>query len=417
MLDLISQNRHWQGYPIDIQSKRRNIASSIFADLDTDLIALITGPRRVGKSVLLMQVLDDLLKVKKISPKQILTYTFLPSNTSDLLKEVFDKYIAEYCDLNNKFYLFFDEVQYLQGYEEKIKFIYDMYKGRVKIFLTGSLSLSYKRRMQESLAGRFFEYRMFPLFFDEYLYLKNDAEYLQYKKVVTTHDEALILGFISKYKQDFEMFLRLKRLPETIWLNSQQSKLYNENVKGQSLNQDAFDYFDISSPNVLNSLFDYISKHNGSELSIRSIAQKLSGVSEITISKYIDILDVMGMIYIVYNTTDSLKKNNSLRKVYASSHNSDSQLDIGHLVESYILEKLLAQKKDVTFFRKREREVDFLIPNEKIAMEVKYRSQINSTDLKNIRQFSKTNNYQTHIVTLNNYTATETIQHIPAILY
>ena len=89
MLDLISQNRHWQGYPIDIQSKRRNIASSIFADLDTDLIALITGPRRVGKSVLLMQVLDDLLKVKKISPKQILTYTFLPSNTSDLLKNPF----------------------------------------------------------------------------------------------------------------------------------------------------------------------------------------------------------------------------------------------------------------------------------------------------------------------------------------
>ena len=170
------------------------------------------------------------------------------------------------------------------------------------------------------------------------MYLKNDVEYSQYKKVVTTHDDALILGFINKYKQEFETFLRLKRLPETIWLNDEQSRLYNENVKGQSLNQDAFDYFDISSPNTLNSLFDYISKNSGSELSIRSIAQKLSGVSEITISKYIDILDVMGMIYIVYNTTDSLKRSNSLRKVYASSHNSDSQLDIGHLAESYVLE-------------------------------------------------------------------------------
>ena len=266
----------------------------------------------MGKSVLLLQVLDHLIQNKKVAPKQILSFTFSPSDTTDLLEKIFNTYIQEYCDLNKPFYLFFDEIQYLKGYEEKIKLIYDSYKGRVKIFLTGSLSLSYKKRMQESLAGRFFEYRMFPLFFDEYLYLKNDGDYKQYKKVLKEQDSIRILGFVKQYKQEFETFLKLKRLPETIWFDDEQSVLYNENVKGQSLNQDVFDYFDISSPNILNSLFDYLSKHNGAELSIRSIAQKLSGVSEITISKYIDILDIMGLIYIVYNTTNTLKKSNSL---------------------------------------------------------------------------------------------------------
>ena len=230
MIDIISQNPHWQGLTPKVQIKQRTIVKSVLADLDTDLIALITGPRRVGKSVLLLQVLDHLIQNKDVTPKQILSYTFSPSNTSDLLEEIFNTYIQEYCDLNKPFYLFFDEIQYLKGYEEKIKLIYDSYKGRAKIFLTGSLSLSYKKRMQESLAGRFFEYRMFPLFFDEYLYLKSDENYHQYKKVLKEKDSALILGFVKKYKQEFETFLKLRRLPETIWFNDEQSVLYNNFV-------------------------------------------------------------------------------------------------------------------------------------------------------------------------------------------
>lgn len=416
MIDIISQNPHWQGLMPNVQSKKRTIVASVLADLDTDLIALITGPRRVGKSVLLLQVLDHLIQNKNVLPKQILSYTFSPSDTGDLLEEIFNTYIQEYCDLNNPFYLFFDEVQYLQGYEEKIKLIYDAYKGRAKIFLTGSLSLSYKKRMQESLAGRFFEYRMFPLFFDEYLYLKDEVDYHEYKKVLERQDDALILGFIKRYRQEFETFLKLRRLPETIWLNDEQSALYNENVKGQSLNQDVFDYFDISSPNILNALFDHISKHNGLEFSIKSIAQKLSGVSEITISKYIDILDIMGLIYIVYNTTNTLKKSNSLRKAYVSSHNIDPLLSIGYAVETYVLETLLSQRKSVTFYRKREKEIDFLIPNEKLAIEVKYRSNIIELDLKNIQQFSEKHKYQARLITLNDYSISEKIKRIPIIL-
>ena len=416
MVDVISQNSHWQGLMPNIQSKQRTMVKSVLADLDTDLIALITGPRRVGKSVLLLQILDHLIKNKNIAPKQILSYTFSPSDTNELLEEIFNTYIQEYCDLNKQFYLFFDEIQYLQGYEEKIKLIYDAYKGRVKIFLTGSLSLSYKRRMQESLAGRFFEYRMFPLFFDEYLHLKNDADYDQYNKVVEEIDSTLILGFVKKYKQEFETFLKLKRLPETIWFNDEQSLLYNENVKGQSLNQDVFDYFDISNPNILNSLFDYISKNNGAEFSIRSVAQKLSGVSEITISKYVDILEIMGLIYIVYNTTNTLKKSNSLRKVYVSSHNGDPLCNIGYMVESYALETFLSRKKDITFFRERGKEIDFLVPQEKLAIEVKYRSNIKDLDLKNIQQFSEKNSYRIFLVTLNDYLESEVIRKVPALL-
>jgi len=414
MVDIVSQNPHWQGLMPNVQFKQRTMVKFVLADLDTDLIALITGPRRVGKSVLLLQILDHLIKNKNIAPKQIFSYAFSPSDTNELLDEIFNIYIQEYCDLNKQFYLFFDEIQYLQGYEEKIKLIYDSYKGRVKIFLTGSLSLSYKRRMQESLAGRFFEYRMFPLFFNEYLYLKNDVDYHKYKQVVDSKDSALILGFVKQYRQEFETFLKLKRFPETIWFNDEQSVLYNENVKGQSLNQDAFDYFDISSPNTLNTLFDYISKHNGAEFSISSIAQKLSGVSEITISKYIDILEIMGLVYIVYNTTNPLKKSNSLRKIYVSSHNADILSNIGYMVESYVLETLLSQRKDVTFFREREKEVDFLVPQEKLAIEVKYRSNISNLDFTNIQQFSEKNNFQIFLITLNDYLESKGIDKMPA---
>ncbi|MDA1079665.1 MAG: ATP-binding protein [bacterium] len=416
MINILSQNPHWQGIVSLLQPKRRTVVENVLADLDTDLIALITGPRRVGKSVLLLQVLDHLIQDMHVSPKQILFYTFSPSDTSDLLESVFGEYIHEHCDLNKPFYLFFDEIQYLDGYEEKIKRIYDTYKGRAKLFLTGSLSLNYKRRMHESLAGRFFEYRMFPLFFDEYLYLKDDADYDQYKKITTAKDAALTLGFVKKYRQEFETFLTLKRLPETIWLTDEQSALYNENVKGQSLNQDAFEYFDIASPNTLQALFSYISAHNGLEFRGRAVAQKLAGVSEITISKYIDVLEIMGMVYIAYNTTNSLKKANSLRKIYLSSHNSDPLLNIGFAVESYVLEKLLSQKKEVAFYRKRQQEIDFLIPNEKIAIEVKYRSDTTHFDLTNMQQFSQAHGYQNQLITLNEYAESVELSKLPAML-
>ena len=58
----------------------------------------------------------------------------------------------------------FDEIQYVNGYESMIKMIYDN-KDSCKIFITGSLSLSYKKRMSESLTGRFFSYKLFPLNF------------------------------------------------------------------------------------------------------------------------------------------------------------------------------------------------------------------------------------------------------------
>ena len=68
--------------------------------------------------------------------------------------------------------LLFDEVQKASDWENKIKTVYDLYKGHAKIYLSGSESLFILKKSKETLAGRLFEFKVEPLYFKEFLNFK-----------------------------------------------------------------------------------------------------------------------------------------------------------------------------------------------------------------------------------------------------
>lgn len=378
--NIIFQNNQWKEGKFDTFEFKRDLFKKVWDDLETKLIGLITGPRRVGKSVLLKQIANELIAKKSVSPRQILFYEFSPNDSQDVIWSVFDYFSKEICDPRLPIYIFFDEIQYVARYESMVKNIYDNINN-CKIFVTGSLSLTYKKKMQESLAGRFFSYKLYPLNFLEFIKLYKLASLELYDEVKKEKDSIKKTYLLTQLNADFRQFLEKGRYPETFNLSSDQNRAYLSNIINQSLNQDAYSYFKIEKPTVINSLFDYIRQNNGGLISFNKIADQM-GASNQTIAFYLDILVQMGIVYVVYNSVNPLSKAQSSKKVYINSSFAllDTKLDIqtatGFAVESYVLEKLLEKGETVTFWRKREKEVDFLIPDKRIGYEVKFRSSI-----------------------------------------
>ncbi|MEA2036412.1 MAG: AAA family ATPase, partial [Nanoarchaeota archaeon] len=319
------------------------------------------------------------------------------------IRLAFELYRDEFANNTQRQYIFFDEVQYIDDYQEYIKLIYDKRKTEIKFFLTGLLSLDYKKRVQDSLAGRYFEYRMFPLFFEEYLYLSGHPLYQQFLSVKNDPDLAKVTGLTEKLSSLFRDFLYFYRLPETIGYDQEQATLYIQTVKAQSLNKDVLDYFEVRKPQLINLLYEEIVRRSGDEISLRSLSQKGFKTTHQTLSKYLEILEIMSLVYVVYNTDKLVKQTKALKKVYTSSHFCSEDRDVGYLVESYVLERLLSESNTVTFYRQRNKEVDFLLPKKKQAIEVKYRSKLEPEDLISLGEFSKKRGFQSKIVTLKDY--------------
>lgn len=368
------QNDQWTNKDINSWPIHRDLFAKIWQDIDIKPMIFLTGPRRVGKSIILDQLAEKLTAEKSVSPKDILFFEFNQSDTDETIWEVFETFKKQVVSgENRRLFIFFDEIQFVKGYENVIKEIYDNHN--VKIALTGSLSLSYKRRMKESMAGRFFPYHLFPLNFREYLKFKNSTPIS-----IDPTSNLIRNQQLDALNTKFRDFLEFGRFPETINLTPDQTRAYAQTILGQSLTQDAFSYFKIEKPQIMLALFAHIQKNNGSEIKIQNLASEI-GANRETIAAYIDILEQMGLIYILKNTTNPLKMAKSSRKAYTSStfalleSKRDFQTTFGFAAESYCLERLLEKSETVTFFRERDKEIDFLLPEKKIAYEVKFRSK------------------------------------------
>jgi predicted AAA+ superfamily ATPase len=381
-------NPHWNNITPLKYNKKREIFQNLVENLANQQICFLVGARRSGKSVLLEQLLDYLL-VSKIQPTQILFYEFSANENSQRIWEILDIYKTKVGNLEQNTYLFFDEIQYLPNFEIEIKLIYDRFPN-LKIFLTGSLSLSYKRKMEESLAGRIFVYKTLLLNFREYLDFSSSENLNNFDKLKTEIKPFQSKLIIDQLLPEFNTFLTRGRYPELAIKSTLEPKQYLESILNQSLNQDAINYFQVQKPNLLRNLFDYFVQNSGLEASVLNISQVASADRE-TVQKYIDVLELLGLIYILPNSQNPLKVSQTKPKIYTSSI-WVNQFDPNHLqktgfiMESYVLERLLGKNINPNFYRDRNNEIDFVNWREKKAFEVKYRL---NTNIREIEKYSK----------------------------
>jgi len=177
----------------------RAIDREIKVDLQSDLINDIVGSRRVGKTYLMFSLIKKLLK--RVNKRATIYLNFESRHFYPLSPNVFNEIVAFIHQENlfsrhKRVFLFLDEIQRVDGWEKFIRSIYDEFKGKIKIFVSGSSANLLSEEYGRLLTGRHLTVPVFPLSFREFLRFKNhqlssfsEREVAQLKKLVEEYLE------------------------------------------------------------------------------------------------------------------------------------------------------------------------------------------------------------------------------------
>ena len=152
--------------------KREKYLKNIRPFYEQDLIKVITGIRRCGKSVILTQIIDE-LKQKGVKESQVIYINFEFMDYVDITDaKKLNSYVEDKIVNNEKYYLFFDEIQNVIGWEKVVNSFKAKYADKVSIFITGSNSDLLSGELATHIAGRYVSFKIYPFTFDEVCELK-----------------------------------------------------------------------------------------------------------------------------------------------------------------------------------------------------------------------------------------------------
>ncbi|HLC58565.1 MAG TPA: AAA family ATPase, partial [Candidatus Nanoarchaeia archaeon] len=180
---------------------KREIFPKISGLINYRQIVILSGLRRVGKTTLLYQIIE--LLIKKINSKKILYFNF--DKKVEEIIEILESY-QKLVNINwkkEKMFVFLDEITRLNEWATKLKMLYDAFPN-LKFFISSSGSLSLEEEAIKNLGGRYFIFNIKPLSFKEYLELKNKKNMLK---------EASL--FEKEIKEEIESYL-LRSFPEIV---------------------------------------------------------------------------------------------------------------------------------------------------------------------------------------------------------
>jgi len=312
-------NPWWTTNTIDeyFQSMQRRLYLDLFYPLinDTDLRRgiLLMGPRRVGKTVMLYHAIQKLIESGINAQKIIYISVETPIYNRISLEELFDlaRIAVATPEDRNGFYVIYDEIQYLKDWEIHLKSVIDTFRN-TKFIASGSAAAALKKKSQESGAGRFTDFILPPLTFNEYIHLKN-LNALMYPSSIEWLGEK-VDSFdtidIRKLNEHFIHYINFGGYPEVVFSEKIQANpgLYiRSDIIDKVLLRDLPSIYGISDVQELNSLFTVIAFHSGSEFSYDNLS-KVSGVKKDTLRKYIEYLQAAFLIKIIHKTDVNAKK-------------------------------------------------------------------------------------------------------------
>jgi len=432
--NLQNQNPWWiiSGYkPEESTWEHRDLYLKLKENLKNNLILNILGLRRVGKSSIMKQLINNLLgrNVKSTfvfyhsfdDLKQIKTTDFLDQLLSFYLEEILQ---SKVYNLENKVYVFLDEIQYIDNWQAVLKKYYDLSNKKIKFIISGSQSLLLRDKNKESLAGRIFEFYLPPLSFKELLIIKKEKNIkTQEIDLFEVDKNFLLLGKIDfKYAQKLKSLAREYVLngqfPECLEMDNEEQKneYILESVLGKLL-EDIVKLQKIEKTEELKTIAYQLLNNISSIFELKNIGSEI-GVSYLTLEKYLQFLKNGYLLEILHKDYRSIiKKGRSLKKIYSTSTNFTCSLNgykenhfdevpeiFGKIIENLIYNILSKKYSKLNFWRDGEKEVDFIIKNKKniIPIEVKFKNNIARSDLKNIIFYCKKKKRTTGIIITKN---------------
>ncbi len=396
-------NPWWENKEISIPNYKRHIFAEVEKYMKTKQIIAIVGLRRVGKTVLMKQIIRELPSSVKKENVFYFLFDELIGQKPEVLEDILDYYLKTIAK-DGKKYIFLDEIQKVPYWQEILKRFYDT-RGDLKFVVSGSASLQIKKS-KESLAGRIFDFHMPVLTFREFLELngfdveKAELNFKSLKKIYerNLHKKAAIEKMFLEY-------IFKGAFPEiAIEEDEQIIKNYiRSSVIEKIILEDIPAVFDVKKKDILSAMMEYCSRETSNLIEISNLAKTL-GINYETARSYIFYLQKSFIIDILYNysksTAKQLRKNKKIHIAHPSititimGHSKDSlriEELVGKFVETVIFQhaKLLSER--IFFWRTPQKdEVDVVLEiGRAIPIEVKYRSRIGLADSASVEKFMK----------------------------
>lgn len=349
--------------------KREKYLKNIRPFYEQDLIKVIMGIRRSGKSVILTQIIDE-LKENGIKDDQIIYVNFEFADYIDITdaKELND-FIEKKLVNKNKYYIFFDEIQNVNNWEKAVNSLKSKYKENVSIFITGSNSDLLSGELATHIAGRYVSFKVYPFTFDEVCELKDIKNKDKYQ-----------------LEKQFDDYIIWGGLPQRFFMTDDfQIKTYLSDVYNSIVIKDIVERFKIKDLDLFNKILTFIVTSPSQTFSAESLSNYLMSenivVSKMTIYNYLEYMcramlinkadryDVRGKRILTgkykYYLTDL-----GLGQVV----NNERKKQMGAYLKNIVYNELISRGYDVKVGTLENGEIDFIATrfNEKEYYQVSY---------------------------------------------
>ena len=322
---------------------------------DQNIIKVISGVRRCGKSTLLMMFANELVQ-NGVEEKQIQFYNFEDLDTM-AIGNIYQihTYIKERLIADKPNYIFLDEIQNINEFQRLVDSLY--IKPNVDVYITGSNAYMLSGELATLLTGRYVEINLLPLQFSEYYnFMLSKSPNLSKQEILANY---IYYGGIPEY---------IKQLN----INEKQADLFAQSILKTIVEKDIFQRLNITNKHDFNKILDFIFDTVGSYVSPRSISDTLRSngtiVDKQTVAKYLDALCEAYLIYKVprfeikgKGLLQTLNKYYAVDPCFAKVRLKKTILkDRSHWLENMVYLELIRINKEVFIGKRNNLEVDFV---------------------------------------------------------
>ena len=348
--------------------KRERYMSRIRPFINTDLIKVLTGMRRSGKSVMLELIQEELL-MSGVANNQFISFNFEAMTNAHLCtaEALHAEIMQQAAAIDSKVYLFFDEIQEVVNWEKCVNSF--RVELNCDIYITGSNAKLLSGELATYLAGRYVEFIIYPFSYSEFMEL--------YTSVFPAVDPA----------QCFRAYLTVGGMPylSNLHYAGEPSRQYLEDLYNSVVLKDIVKRNNIRDVDLLERLIAYITANIGTPFSASSIAKffKSEGrtVSTETILNYIKYcLDAYLFYRVKRQDLQGKQLLTSNEKYYIADHGIREAVfggnlkDVNLILENMVYMELLRRGYTITVGKAAEKEVDFVCTkkDQKLYVQVTY---------------------------------------------
>ena len=347
-----------------IRIDRKEYLDFLVKSKDRQIIKVVSGVRRCGKSTL-FEIYKDFLLENGVEKNQIISINFEDMDYEELIdyKKLYE-YIKSKMIEDKRNYIFLDEIQHVDKFEKVVDSLF--IKENTDLYITGSNAYFMSSELATFLSGRYIELKMLPLSFKEYYQAKLEYEKLEQK------ENRISKTLIQYYNE----YIVNSSFPYTLQLDSDLKNIheYLSGIYNSVLLKDIVARLKISDVMRLESVVKYIFDNIGNLTSLSKIANTLTSMGRKTdaktIEKYIRGLTDSLLVHEVSRYNIKGKEFlSTLSKYYVTDLGlrqmilGNRNIDMGHILENVIYLELLRRKGNVYVGQFDKNEIDFVVIN------------------------------------------------------